>query len=84
MAQEQPTLIVLEDTHWLDSASWALTTEVLRDNVPLLMVLVSREVNDEESTSSELVREHHSKILQLPRSKRLRLNPLTCAVTLSC
>lgn len=77
VAQQRPTLVVLEDTHWLDSASWALTAEVMRDDMPLLMVLVSREVNKEGSTSNGLLREYYSKILQFPRSKRLRLNPLT-------
>ncbi len=27
-AQRQPTLIVLEDVHWIDSASWALAEQV--------------------------------------------------------
>ena len=37
-----PTVLVLEDAHWLDSASWALALAVSRRIAPLLLVLVIR------------------------------------------
>jgi len=36
------TVIVLEDAHWLDSASWALSEAVLNELHPLLLVIVTR------------------------------------------
>jgi predicted ATPase/class 3 adenylate cyclase len=37
-----PLLLVLEDAHWLDSASWALLAEVRRVVQPLLLLLAAR------------------------------------------
>lgn len=41
-AHTVPTLLVLEDTHWLDSASWALTLAACRTVTPLLVLAVTR------------------------------------------
>jgi class 3 adenylate cyclase/tetratricopeptide (TPR) repeat protein len=38
----QPILLILEDAHWLDSASWALAFQVWRQISPLLFVIASR------------------------------------------
>jgi class 3 adenylate cyclase/tetratricopeptide (TPR) repeat protein len=43
---EQPLLLIIEDTHWLDSASWALIRRVQNQLQPLLLVLVSRPFTD--------------------------------------
>jgi predicted ATPase/class 3 adenylate cyclase len=40
--ESAPLLLVLEDAHWLDSASWALLAEVRRAVQPLLLLLASR------------------------------------------
>ena len=37
-----PVLLVLEDAHWLDSASWGLARIVARDVTPLLLVIATR------------------------------------------
>ena len=37
-----PMLIVLEDAHWLDSASWELARVVVREVSPLLLVIAAR------------------------------------------
>ncbi|MCB0212683.1 MAG: AAA family ATPase [Anaerolineae bacterium] len=42
VAAEQPTLLVIEDVHWLDSASWALLRRVSRQVRPLLLVITAR------------------------------------------
>jgi hypothetical protein len=42
----QPLLVVLEDAHWLDSASWALASLVPTRVRPLLMVLAMRPLAD--------------------------------------
>lgn len=37
-----PKVVVLEDAHWLDSASWALAESVIRNVSPLLLVVCLR------------------------------------------
>jgi tetratricopeptide (TPR) repeat protein len=37
-----PTLLTVEDAHWLDSASWSLLIEVVRSVHPLLTVVTAR------------------------------------------
>ena len=41
-ARAAPLLIVLDDAHWFDSASWALTRLVVARIRPLLLVLATR------------------------------------------
>ncbi|NJO84869.1 MAG: AAA family ATPase, partial [Blastochloris sp.] len=40
-----PLLIVLDEAHWLDSASWALALDVARQVRPLLLVVATRPAN---------------------------------------
>jgi tetratricopeptide (TPR) repeat protein len=45
LSREQPTVIVLDDGHWQDTASWALAAEVGgQADLPLLFVLAFRPV----------------------------------------
>jgi class 3 adenylate cyclase/tetratricopeptide (TPR) repeat protein len=70
-----PTVLVLEDAHWLDSASWALALAVSRRITPLLLVLVARpqaERQVTEGTGSAAAR----RLLEAPDTRRLLLNPL--------
>ena len=41
-----PTVIVIDDVHWLDSASWALIQNICDFGSNVLMVLTTRTVND--------------------------------------
>jgi class 3 adenylate cyclase len=41
-ASKAPCVLILEDAHWLDSASWALSRIVARDVTPLLLVIATR------------------------------------------
>lgn len=41
-----PKVVVLEDAHWLDSASWALALQVSQQVGPLLLVVVQRPMSD--------------------------------------
>jgi len=43
---DAPYVIVLEDAHWLDSASWTLTLLVAQYVQPKLMVIVTRPINN--------------------------------------
>jgi predicted ATPase len=71
-----PTVLVLEDAHWLDSASWALALAVSRQITPLLLVLVARPQAERhqmtEGTGSAAAR----RLLEEPDTRRLLLDPL--------
>ena len=56
--QEKPGVIVIEDAHWLDSASWALLRAVQRDISPLMLVIVYRPAETMAFTDLEFVRSH--------------------------
>jgi class 3 adenylate cyclase/tetratricopeptide (TPR) repeat protein len=43
-AQHERTLLILDDAHWLDSASWAVLASVLQNVRPLLVVLATRPI----------------------------------------
>ncbi|GAB4211872.1 MAG: hypothetical protein OHK0022_46960 [Roseiflexaceae bacterium] len=43
-AERSPKLVILEDLHWCDSASWALILEVARQIRPLLLVAALRPI----------------------------------------
>jgi hypothetical protein len=42
-----PLILILDDAHWLDSASWTLVERVQREISPLLLVLVARPMGDD-------------------------------------
>jgi class 3 adenylate cyclase/tetratricopeptide (TPR) repeat protein len=45
-ASARPTMVVLEDAHWLDSASWSLVLQARRSISPMLIVLTMRPIVD--------------------------------------
>jgi class 3 adenylate cyclase/tetratricopeptide (TPR) repeat protein len=67
VAKSKSLLLVLEDAHWLDSASWALVQKVNREVNPLLLIIVLRPMHD--SPPSE-----YSTLLEDSETKHLRLN----------
>jgi class 3 adenylate cyclase/tetratricopeptide (TPR) repeat protein len=62
-------MVVLEDTHWLDSASWKLIHRAQRDVAPLLLVLTKRPELDTPTVDSTAVLGH-------PDALHLRLEGL--------
>jgi len=46
-AAKQPVLIVLEDLHWLDSASWTLLSDIHDKARPILLALTTRPLSEE-------------------------------------
>lgn len=42
--EARPTVVVLEDAHWFDSASWALLQQVVKGVEPLLLLVATRSV----------------------------------------
>jgi tetratricopeptide (TPR) repeat protein len=75
----RPYLLVLEDTHWLDSASWALTAQVNRQVQPLLLVVVTRPMSPPWPPE-------YNQLQQDPACHRLVLDSLPPAdiITLVC
>ncbi|HET9224643.1 MAG TPA: AAA family ATPase, partial [Roseiflexaceae bacterium] len=76
-AARTPTLLLLEDAHWFDSASWALTLAANQRVRPLLTVIALRPLSDDARDSTLLPPEY----IQLLASARawLRLDMLTPA-----
>jgi tetratricopeptide (TPR) repeat protein len=67
--RKRRTVLVLEDAHWFDSASWALTTLVAARVKPLLMVLASR-------PPAEPVPLEYQRLLNGTGVRKLPLQPL--------
>ncbi|CAK0739562.1 putative Adenylate/guanylate cyclase domain-containing protein [Gammaproteobacteria bacterium] len=73
-----PTVLVLEDVHWLDSASWAVTLQVVHEVPGLLLAATAR-------PPSEPVEEYR-RLLALAVEDTLRLEglPRADAIALAC
>ncbi|MEM7032893.1 MAG: AAA family ATPase [Chloroflexota bacterium] len=76
MAQKMPLIIILEDAHWLDSASWALVDWVRRDVNPVLLMIASRPLTDPLPTI-------YQNLQQAETTHRLILDTLTLPETLA-
>lgn len=74
-ASTQPLRIIIEDVHWMDSASWAFTQAVIRQVRPLLMVLVTRPVANDGSPE-------YQALLESPNVLRLQLQALDASDTI--
>jgi class 3 adenylate cyclase/tetratricopeptide (TPR) repeat protein len=64
-----PLLLVLDDAHWFDSASWALTRQVVARVKPLLLVLATRPL-------VEPLPEDYRRLRQESATEYLQLEPL--------
>jgi class 3 adenylate cyclase/tetratricopeptide (TPR) repeat protein len=69
VASTNPLLLVLEDAHWLDSASWALLQLVSREVQPVLVVVVTRPL-------TEPLPPEYIQLRQLPITRYLKLEVL--------
>jgi class 3 adenylate cyclase len=68
-SEQQPLLVVVEDAHWCDSASWALARLVAQQLPRALLVLALRPL-------SEPVPQDYQRLRQAPDTRQLRLDPL--------
>jgi class 3 adenylate cyclase/tetratricopeptide (TPR) repeat protein len=68
-ASRRATAIVLDDAHWLDSASWALASLVFRQVRPILLLIAGRPM--EEPLDAEC-----RQLLEAAEIDRLALKPL--------
>jgi len=64
-------VLVVEDAHWLDSASWLVLADLRRKRPDLALLLVTRG-SDPESLPREAVA-----LLNLPEASEIRLGPLS-------
>ena len=67
-ATRSPLLVVLDDVHWFDSASWALTLATARKVSPMLLILLTRPIPERPDEMEELA--------DLGTSARISLKPL--------
>jgi class 3 adenylate cyclase/tetratricopeptide (TPR) repeat protein len=68
-ASQSPLLIVMEDLHWFDSASWALLADVQQKVRPLFLALNTRQLSDP-------VPAQFKQILETPGTRLLRLEAM--------
>jgi predicted ATPase len=84
LAQVTPLLLILEDAHWLDSASWSLTRLVSRDVKPLMLVIAALPLPDPLPSQYAALRRrtstHHLALVTLPAQETLHLVRLRLSV----
>lgn len=68
-ASQSPMLIVMEDLHWFDSASWALLVDVQQKVRPLFLALNTRPLADP-------IPAQFKQILDIPGTRLLRLEAM--------
>jgi predicted ATPase/class 3 adenylate cyclase len=79
-----PLLLVLEDAHWLDSASWALLAEVRHAVQPLLLLLALRPPGAvQAATTAESLTTEYQQLLADPGTQMLMLSALPAEDTLN-
>lgn len=70
-ADGEGRVVVVEDAHWLDSASWDVLRGLVRDLRPLLLILASRPLDPPPEPLAALI--------AVPQASHLRLLPLNAA-----
>jgi class 3 adenylate cyclase/tetratricopeptide (TPR) repeat protein len=75
-ADRQPTVLVLDDAHWIDSASWGLTAAAVQRVPSLLVVLATRPM-------PEPLPPDYRQLLRAAGSRRLTLSPMPAAEALA-
>ncbi len=72
--RRSPRVLIIEDAHWLDSASWALAYETSRSVEGMLIVLATRPL-------SEPAPPEYTRLRERPTTTHLRLEPLSAEDT---
>lgn len=75
-----PLLLLIENAHWLDSASWALLWRVRREVPRLLLVVVSRPL---AAIADAAVQAEYQKLRAEPGAELVQLEPLTALDTVA-
>lgn len=69
-----PSLLIMENANWCDTASWSLMLAISQHIPSLLVVIATRPLSDP-------VPESYQRLLDLPRTRRLSLSPLSLEET---
>ena len=70
-----PTVLVVEDAHWLDSASTGLVLALSRERMPLLLVVATRSQGEGGTLADELAWGAYRRLLRAPAVERLVAGP---------
>jgi class 3 adenylate cyclase/tetratricopeptide (TPR) repeat protein len=76
---DKPTVLVIEDAHWLDSASTGLVLALSRERLPLLLVVATRPRSEGGTVEDELAWSAYRRLLRAPNIERLVLDRLPVA-----
>ncbi|HEV3464991.1 MAG TPA: AAA family ATPase, partial [Actinomycetota bacterium] len=77
---DKPTVLVIEDAHWLDSASTGLVLALSRERLPLLLVVATRPRTEGGTTvEEELAWNAYRQLLRAPNIDLLILDRLSAA-----
>jgi class 3 adenylate cyclase/tetratricopeptide (TPR) repeat protein len=76
---DKPTVVVIEDAHWLDSASTGLVLALSRERLPLLLVVATRSRGEGGTVEDELAWDAYQRLLRAPSIERLVLDRLPVA-----
>ncbi|HSO56239.1 MAG TPA: AAA family ATPase, partial [Actinomycetes bacterium] len=76
---DTPTVLVIEDAHWLDSASTGLVLALSRERLPLLLVVATRSRGEGGTVEDELAWAAYRRLLRAPNLERLVLDRLSVA-----
>ena len=74
---ETPTVLVIEDAHWLDSASTGLVLALSRERLPLLLVVATRPPGDTGTLTDDLGWAAYRRLLRSPDLELLVLDRLS-------
>lgn len=77
-----PLLLVIEDAHWLDSASWALLQQVKDALQPLLLVIATRPMIEMQPATATALPTEYKQLLADPNTTHLQLEALPLKETL--
>lgn len=75
-ARTTPMLLILEDAHWLDSASWALARAVVEELPNIYLVIVTRPLGDVPHID-------YKRLVEAPGTRFIKLQPMSAEDTLS-
>ncbi|HEY8558650.1 MAG TPA: hypothetical protein VIM97_15130, partial [Actinomycetes bacterium] len=73
---DRPAVVVVEDAHWLDSASTGLVLALSRERMPLLLVVATRSWGEVRTVTDELGWGAYQRLLRAPNLERLVLDRL--------
>jgi class 3 adenylate cyclase/tetratricopeptide (TPR) repeat protein len=72
-----PAVLVVEDAHWLDSASTGLVLALSRERLPLLLVVATRSPGEAGTVADDLAWGAYRRLLRAPEVERLVLDRLS-------